>query len=120
MSPPGYPSAWLLPGRARFRFAWQSYCSSEYQIRRGHGLCRLPTKLALPTCFLQLAIPRGVDLLLASSKHVGRSYESDRAVQPHGIVVFHIALNQPPRILRREWRSRPDAFSFERFVPALD
>ena len=22
MSPPGYPSAWLLPSRARFRFTW--------------------------------------------------------------------------------------------------
>src|SRR5207245_3843021 len=28
MSPPGYPSAWLHPGRARFRFAWQNHCSS--------------------------------------------------------------------------------------------
>lgn len=33
MSPPGYPSAWLPPGRARFRFAWQSYCSFK------SGLC---------------------------------------------------------------------------------
>ncbi len=28
MSPPSYPSAWLHPCRARFRFAWQSHCSS--------------------------------------------------------------------------------------------
>src|SRR5713226_8012592 len=28
MSPPGYPSAWLHPCRARFRFAWQNHCSS--------------------------------------------------------------------------------------------
>jgi hypothetical protein len=27
--PPGYPSAWLLPRRARFRFAWQEHCSSH-------------------------------------------------------------------------------------------
>ena len=25
MSPPGYPSAWLLPSRARFRFTWQGH-----------------------------------------------------------------------------------------------
>ncbi len=28
MSPPSYPSAWLHPCRARFRFTWQSYCNS--------------------------------------------------------------------------------------------
>jgi hypothetical protein len=55
-----------------------------------------------------------------SGQHVSRSDESDRAVQPHGIVVFHVALDQAPRILRRQWRSGADAFSFERFVPALD
>jgi len=28
MSPPGYPSAWLHPGRARLRFTRQVHCSS--------------------------------------------------------------------------------------------
>ena len=28
MSPPGYPSAWLHPCSARFRFARQDHCSS--------------------------------------------------------------------------------------------
>ncbi len=28
MSPPGYPSAWLRPRSARFRFARQDHCSS--------------------------------------------------------------------------------------------
>src|SRR6516225_1901565 len=28
MSPPDYPSAWLHPCRARFRFTWQVDCSS--------------------------------------------------------------------------------------------
>ena len=27
MSPLGYPSAWLRPRRARFRFAWHGYCN---------------------------------------------------------------------------------------------
>ena len=30
MSPPDYPSAWLHPCRARFRFTWQSHCSSAH------------------------------------------------------------------------------------------
>ena len=36
MSPPSYPSAWLHPCRARFRFAWRSHCSAV-----AHGL-KLP------------------------------------------------------------------------------
>jgi hypothetical protein len=35
MSPPSYPSAWLHPCRARFRFARQSHCNSGR--RRGPG-----------------------------------------------------------------------------------
>jgi len=46
MSPPGYPSAWLRPRRAGFRFARQDPCSSTTSI----GLnCRLP---AVPMLFL--------------------------------------------------------------------
>src|SRR5437899_5091633 len=33
MSPPGYPSAWLRPRRARFRFARQDHCSSATTCR---------------------------------------------------------------------------------------
>ena len=68
----------------------------------------------------QLAVAFGVDLLLAPGQHVGRRDEADRAVQAHGVVVIHVLLNQPPRILRRQRRSRPDALAFQRFVPALD
>jgi hypothetical protein len=32
ISPPGYPSAWLRPGTARFRFARQDNCSSTPSI----------------------------------------------------------------------------------------
>jgi hypothetical protein len=31
--PPGYPSAWLRPSRARFRFARQDHCRSTTSIR---------------------------------------------------------------------------------------
>jgi hypothetical protein len=33
MSPPGYPSTWLRPRGARFRFAWQDHCSFTTSIR---------------------------------------------------------------------------------------
>jgi len=33
MSPPGYPSAWLRPRSARFRFARQDHCSSATTCR---------------------------------------------------------------------------------------
>jgi len=33
ISPPGYPSAWLRPRRARFRFARQDHCSSTPSTR---------------------------------------------------------------------------------------
>ena len=33
MSPPGYPSAWLRPRSARFRFTRQGHCSSVTTCR---------------------------------------------------------------------------------------
>lgn len=60
MSPPGYPSAWLPPGRARFRFTWRSHCSPI-----PHGSSRLlAAKLTLLPRRFQFAIPGGVDLRL--------------------------------------------------------
>ena len=32
MSPPGYPSAWVHPCRARLRFTWRSHCNSAPSI----------------------------------------------------------------------------------------
>jgi hypothetical protein len=34
--------------------------------------------------------------------------------------MIDVALHQTPRIVQRQWRSRPDALSFERFVSAPD
>ena len=34
--------------------------------------------------------------------------------------MLDVALHQTPRIVQRQWRSRPDALSLERFVPAFD
>ena len=39
MSPPGYPSAWLRPRSARFRFARQNHCSSATTCRFEHPVC---------------------------------------------------------------------------------
>jgi hypothetical protein len=41
MRPPSYPSAWLRRRRARFRFAWQNYCSSTTSIGLNFPLARL-------------------------------------------------------------------------------
>jgi hypothetical protein len=41
MSPPGYPSAWLPPGRARLRFTWQAHCSSAAPCCSQHPACLL-------------------------------------------------------------------------------
>ena len=40
MSPPGYPSAWLHPCRARFRFAWHSHCNSLVHAACCRRSCR--------------------------------------------------------------------------------
>ena len=40
MSPPGYPSAWLRPRSARFRFARQNHCNSATSCRFSTSVCR--------------------------------------------------------------------------------
>ena len=40
--PPYYPSAWLRPRSARFRFARQDHCSSAMPIRLNFRLARHP------------------------------------------------------------------------------
>ena len=46
--------------------------------------------------------------------------DGDRTIRADVVVVLDVALHQTPRIVQRQWRSRPDALSFERFVPAFD
>src|SRR5689334_13699765 len=79
-----------------------------------------PTNLTLFSCRLQLPIPLSMDLLLTASEHVFRRDVADGTVQADIVVMFHVALHQPPRILQRQWRSRPDALCFERFVPTFE
>ena len=43
MSPPGYPSAWLHPCRARFRFTRQVHCSSMLSGDLNFGSAHDPT-----------------------------------------------------------------------------
>ena len=54
----------------------------------------LTTDLSLSAGLLQVLIPRGVDFLLPSRQHVLGRHVSDCAVQPHGVVVIHVGLNQ--------------------------
>src|ERR1039457_3531628 len=61
-----------------------------------------------------------MDLRLPPRHHVRRRDEADGTVQPYGIVVVHVLLNQAPRVLQRQRRSGPNALRFERFVPAFN
>ena len=61
-----------------------------------------------------------MDLLLAPGEHVLRRDVANGTVQTDIVVMFHVTLHKPPRILQRQRRSRPDALSFERFVPTFN
>src|SRR5207244_7347305 len=77
----------------------------------------LPTNLTLFSRLLQLPISLSMDLLLAAGEHVLRCDVANGTVQADIVVMSNVALHQPPRILQRQRRSRPDALSLERFVP---
>src|ERR1035438_6383253 len=111
MSPSGYPSAWLRPRRASFRFTRQNHLTLR-------GL--RTSKFSLLARRFQLPIPCRQDLLLPSGQHVRRRDIADGAVQPHRVVVVDVLGNEPPRVVLRQRCTRPDAFSFQRFVPTLD
>src|SRR5690242_1434447 len=61
-----------------------------------------------------------MDLLLTAGEHVLRRDVVNGTIQADVVVMLDVALHQPPRIVQRQWRSRPDALSFERFVPTFD
>ena len=48
MSPPEYPSAWLRPRSARFRFARQDHCSSAACCDLTFRISRHPTTILIP------------------------------------------------------------------------
>ena len=60
------------------------------------------------------------DLPLTPGEHVFRGDVANRAVQADVVVMLDVALHHTPRIVQRQWRTRPDALSFERFVPSFD
>src|SRR5450759_4316241 len=110
MSPPGYPSAWLHPCRARFRFTWRSHCSRVGKICK--RCCRTP-ELPLAARVFQFAIAGGVNLGLTSGEHIVRRYMADGAVQAHSVVVIHVGLNQTHRIFPGQRCAGPDALRLE-------
>src|SRR5713101_3405351 len=80
----------------------------------------LPTNLPLLSRRLQLPIPIGVNLLLSARQHVLWCDVAGGTVQANVVVMLDVALHQTPCIVQRQRRSRPDALSLERFVPAFD
>ena len=115
MSPPSYPSAWLHPCRARFRFTWQSHCSLKFPAAGSR-----PALFSLFARLLQFAISRRMDLRLPPGQHVRWREVADGAVKAYRVVVLHVLLDEPLPILLRQRRARPDALPFERFVPTFD
>src|ERR1035438_8867606 len=61
-----------------------------------------------------------MDRLLTPGEHLFRRDVADGTVQADVVVMLDVALPQTPRIVQRQWRSGPDAFSFERLVPRFD
>ena len=45
---------------------------------------------------------------------------ADATIQADVVVMRYVNLYQAARIFKRQWSSRPDALSLERFVPAFD
>ena len=73
--------------------------------------CRTP-ELSLAARLLELAISRRVNFGLSASEHILRRHIADGAVQPQGIVVIHVGLNQTQRIFLGQWCAGPDALRF--------
>ena len=59
----------------------------------------LPMDLTLFSCLLQLSISLIMDLLLTAGEHVLRRDIANGTVQADTVVMFHVALHQPPRVL---------------------
>ena len=89
-----------------------------WPLRSSRGL--LAATLTLLSGGFQLAVAFRVDLLLTPRQHVPRRDVSGGTVQADIVVMLHVAFDQTPRIFQRQWRSRPNAFAFQRLVPALD
>src|SRR5215469_4009489 len=83
---------------------------------------RRPLAAILPLFLrrVQLPIPLGLNLLLTPGEHVLWSDVADGTVQANVVVMLHITLYQAPCIFQRQRRSRPNAFAFQRLVPALN
>jgi hypothetical protein len=75
-------------------------------LRSSRGL--LTTNLALFSRLLQLPIPLGMDLSLTPGEHVLRRDVANRAVQTNAVVMLDVVLDQTPRVIQRQRRSRPD------------
>ena len=80
----------------------------------------LATNLPLLPRLLQLPVALCMDLLLTAGEHVLRRDVANGTIPADVVVMLDIALHQTPRSVQRQWRSRPDALSFERFVPTFD
>jgi hypothetical protein len=77
------------------------YCSQPFHSRDRGKLSFVTALLPFPSSFVQFAIPLGEDLSGAAFQLVDRCNVSDRAVEPHRIVVIDPAAHDSRGILQR-------------------
>src|SRR5439155_9535090 len=104
--------------------AWPCRCVNSALSANGSNPfhpSRRPLAAILPLFLrrVQLPIPLGLNLLLVPGEHVLWSDVADGTVQANVVVVLHITLDQAPCVFQRQRRSRPNAFAFQRLVPAF-
>jgi hypothetical protein len=68
MSPPGYPSAWLRPRRARFRFSQQDHCGSTTSIRLNFRMGRQNYISGLSSPFILTDPPTDISFLYTRAR----------------------------------------------------
>ncbi len=109
MSPPGYPSAWLRPRRARFRFARQDHCSSTTSIRLNFRMPLDSGAISSVNCFSRLVISCGTyGRVSCCLPLLGRWGWGDRVDKKNRIVSFErsyhsrfVPGSQTPGFMRR-------------------
>ena len=76
--------------------------------------------LSFIACLGEFAVAGGEDLLFPSCEFVGGGDVADGAVEPDGVVVFDVVVDDPASVVEAERGLRSDAFGLECFVIAFE
>ena len=75
--------------------------------------------LSLFTGLSQLTFAFGQDVLIVTGQSILGGHITNGTVQPNVIIVPYKLIDNPPRIVKREWRFGPDTVRLEGSVPAF-